>query len=119
MAKVLLVLATVDTPQPATQTFGGSRLFKIGEAAQITTDVQVTSDDLPDGDYTATCQSLDTTNTPIADMVSLSFTIAGGQIVVPGAPTSPAPAPGPTPSPAPAPAMYAAPSALSVSVVTP
>ncbi len=117
MAKVLLVLATVDTPQPASQTFSGSRLFKIGDAAQITADVQVTSDDLADGDYTATCQSLDTTNTPIPDMVSLSFSLAGGQIVVPGTPAPPAPAPSPSPSPAPAPATYAAPSALSVSIV--
>lgn len=113
MAKILLVLATIATTQPATQTFGGKYLFNVNGAAQISAEPQITTDDLPDGDVTATCQSLDTTNTPIPDLVTLTFTLAGGQIVVPTAPTPPAP-----PAPAPAPATYPAPSALTATVVT-
>lgn len=105
MSKVLLVLATIDAPQPANQTFGGRRLFKVGDAAQITAETQIVTDDLADGIYIATCQSLDATNAPMPDMVSLSFSLAGGQIVVP------------TPAPSPAPETYAAPASLGVSVV--
>lgn len=111
MSKIRLVLATRDTPMPANQTFGGSYLFKFNDAAQISSQPSVISDDLPDGDYVATCQSLDVNNASLNDTVSLNFTLAGGLIVVPGAP--PAPAPGPVPDPS----TYPAPSSLTATVV--
>ena len=110
MSKILIVLATTMVAQAAGQTFGGKYLFKVGGAAQISEAPQITSEDLVDGDYTVTCQSLDTSNAPINDLVSGTLSLVGGRIVVPGAPA---------PTPAPAPDTYPAPASLSFSVVTP
>ncbi len=109
MSKILAVLATTDTPQPSGQTFGGGYLFKFDDVAQLVLGVQVTSDDLPDGDHTFTAQALDTNNAAMGDAISSTFTLAGGQIVIPSAPVPPAP-------PAP-PATFPAPSSVSFSVV--
>jgi hypothetical protein len=110
MSKILLVLATLATTQPAGQTFGGKYLFNVDGAAAIEPAPQHTTDDLADGIHVATCQALDTANAPMGAQVSLSFTLAAGQIVVPGAP---APAPAPAPD-----ATYPAPVSLTASVVT-
>lgn len=109
MSKVLLVLATIATALPAGQTFSGSYLFKVDADAAIESQAQHTSGDLADGDHVATCQALDTLNAPLGDAVSVSFTLADGQIVVPGTPAPPAP---------PADSTYPAPVSLSVSVVS-
>lgn len=108
MSKVLLVLAVVATAQPAGQTFGGKYLCKVNEAAQIVDQPQATSDELPDGDYVASFQALDSNNATMGDAATVSFSLAGGQIVVPGSPV---------PAPPPAPDTYPAPLSISVSVV--
>ena len=108
MSKILLVLATVATAQPAAQTFGGKFLFNVDVAAAIEPAAQHTSVDLADGDHTATCQALDTANGPMGDVATLKFTLAGGQIVVPGAPT---------PAPPPSDNTYPMPVSLTASVV--
>lgn len=106
MAKVLLVLATIDTPMPATQTFGGSYLYTIGGGvAKISADTTIEFDEVADGSYTATCQSLDTSNAPINDMVSVDFIVSTPATGTPPAP--PAPGPG---------ATYPAPAALTATV---
>lgn len=105
MAKVLLVLATIDTTLPTGKpAFGGSYLFKVNDAAQIVAGLQATFDGVNDGD-TGSCESLDTTGAPMGDQVTVAIAI-------------PAAAP-PAPSPAPAPASgtYPAPSALSFQIV--
>ena len=114
MSKVLAVLAVAATAQPSGQTFGGSYLCKFNDAAQIVADVKVTSDDLPDGTHTFSAQALDTNNGVMGDAVTSGFTLAGGQIVIPGAPTPPAP----TPAPAPAGDTYLAPVSVSFSIVS-
>lgn len=106
MSKILFVLATIDTPQPDSQTFGGTYLFSVDGAGAIESTAQHTSGDLVDGDHTCTCQALDTTNTPMGSPVSLTITLAAGTIVVPGAPVPP-----------PTPATFPAPASLSASVV--
>lgn len=106
MSKILFVLATVETLQPANQTFGGTYLFSVDGAAAIESSAQHTSGDLADGNHVCTCQALDTSNGAMGDSVSLSIMLAGGAIVVPGAPVPP-----------PAPATFPAPASLSASVV--
>lgn len=116
MSKILLALAVVATAQPADQTFGGSYLFKVDDGTKASAVIQsapsYTTEELSDGVYVATCQALDTTNAPMPGGVSVSFTLAGGQIVVPGDPGAP------TPPPPPADNTYPAPVGLTATVVT-
>ncbi len=98
MAKVVLVLATQDVPQPAGARFGGSYLFKLGDAASISSTPTASFDGVADGSYTMICQSLDATGAPIADQVSGSVVVL---TPVGGTPPSPAPAPAPDTYPAP------------------
>lgn len=71
MAKVKILIATAAKPLPAGVTaYAGQRLFKLGDLAQIVNDVMFEFDDVVDGTYTASCQSLDQTGAPIDDLVS-------------------------------------------------
>jgi len=110
MPKLRLSIVTVDAPVIAAQPFSGKYLFKLGEAASIADNVtQADFDVPPDGTYPTSCQSLDVSGAPIADLVTGSVTLSGGQVVDPNAP--------PAPAPAPAPQTYPAPSAISAQIV--
>lgn len=113
MSKILIVLATTMLPQPAGQSFSGSYLFKVNDgtnsSAVIETTPSHTTEELSDGAYVATCQAIDTNNATMGDEVSLAFSLADGQIVVPGTPT---------PAPPPADNTYPAPLSLSATVLT-
>ena len=100
MAKVTLVLATTVMALPAGVSFAGQRLFKLGEAAQISADTSVTFDNVADGSYTASVQSLDSNGAPMDDSVTCAVSVQ--------TPVAPAPVPTPT--------TYDAPASLTVSI---
>ncbi len=108
MSKILIVLATVPTATPAGQSFSGQFLFKVDGVAAIESQTQHTTADMADGDHTVTCQALDSNNGMLGAEVSGTFTLAGGQIVIPGAPV---------PAPPPVDNTYPAPASLSFTVV--
>lgn len=92
MAKVVLVIATTQQPQPTGQKFGGKYLFKIGDHAQLVDQPQADFGDLPDGSYSASVQSVDTAGAPIADLQTYDFVVATpGSGTPPSDDTYPAP----------------------------
>lgn len=93
MAKVILVVSTTQQPNPAGQKFGGKYLFKIGDRAQLVDQPQADFGDLPDGSYSGSVQSIDTTGNPISDLVTYDFVVA-----TPGSDTPPADDTYPAPS---------------------
>lgn len=108
MAKVTLVLATIATALPAGVSFSGKYLFTIdGGEARIAETTTADFENIADGSYTASVQSLDSTGAPMNDKVTCSFSVS-----TPASDTPPAP----SPAPAPDTGTYPAPSSLSATV---